>query len=995
MWFAFLFISTEPRESRNSMSASDAATSASQVADPGLPVKAEPSLDPVVAAEGRAIVARDNVPELVRFIQLHKIAPLPGSSLPGITQNVAWRSAVDALEPFSDDGWTFTHFVAANGAVDVLEWYGSLFLLREASVRLGQAAGDNGFTPLHVAVYNSHRSVCAMLARFGVSTEVEDAYDETPASLARLLGGRDDIAVLLGDDVALKQARERADKEREQLEKEARDLEAERLRAEREKVEAAERAAEVAHRKAERRRRGLEMKSAFETQRLELILLWLQARQVAEREVCTELQGTYRSFLMVCSDLLLHALEMAALPPVVELLPVPVVTDKKKGKGKGRPAATTLPSPASAAAAIVSGGVSTSESSSPPAMAAGLGSSATIVGSSSAVDSVTNLGGGGKKSAADTRKLRRQQEKERQDRARQLQVEAEEKQRHDADEKYRLEDQEAMRRATVERDYLVGCGAVVTMDIFNDSVHPGDYAFHPADCNCRGAFCASHSYSWSCCGVSDVLGRGCEAADDTTLPPWHPGRFQYHVDGCTCWRRAKGDGGDVSDEDDDGGGDADEEAGARGDSMEPIAQRGDPTSATESGGPQEHETPRERRGAVVSNTALSRQQRTCNPGGFVWSCCGGLEANSDGCVMRRRRVSCTSSVLLHDLALRSLDPSLVRTLESRDASANPMVEHVVPQASADVVGRVVLVGDSVQHARVLQPSGVRRHGIALPRQGRGSFGVVFDANDPNLLVGFEVTFVRCAKPVNHFNEKSVVGWLLSEDPAVDFRFAQRHREPDVPNAVSTTIGASAVARRSSAAVRGAAMAAVNSLRDQRQRQRSELDVAKSHDFISGQAGGIGWWSHSTAVRGCRGVVAADANTTFGEGDTVTVIADRLNHHIVFCKNRSVIAATVFVPQLRRMTLLPALTIVPGTAVTVAPAFRRTTLSYYDKQFALVCLDDRNRRIFGSAERYLSWFRNKAEIARIQAGLESGSAGPKKPSGGDSDDDEDFRINFDV
>jgi hypothetical protein len=64
-------------------------------------------------------------------------------------------------------------------------------------------------------------------------------------------------------------------------------------------------------------------------------------------------------------------------------------------------------------------------------------------------------------------------------------------------------------------------------------------------------------------------------------------------------------------------------------------------------------------------------------------------------------------------------------------------------------------------------------------------------------------------------------------------------------------------------------------------------------FLSGPFG-IGWWAHSTHIRGLG--VTADANCSYGPGDVVTVALDPRNRALHFFRNRR-LAATIDLPWL--------------------------------------------------------------------------------------------------
>lgn len=529
-----------------------------------------------------------------------------------LTVEGSWDESYVMLT-LNDVGMCIQHFAAANHAMQVAEW-----ILAHPDCNRNATTLDTKWTPAHFAAYNGDETMMSMLRRHECDLDRLDVYDETPCDIAVAVGHQL-IVDMLGDSAAAREAAASAAAAREALLREAREFEMQRqeeLRAqEAERVKKEQAAA----RKRDRVRRAKEIRSVLELERLNLIRKWLLAREAFHRDGLSNMEMMFASQIFVAHDLIRTELDTAALltpavEPTLDEQDVAAASSKKRPKnvpgkkaaGAKTPAVTPAPAspiPAPGAAASpdddeddeefklpVFSGVMTKEKKRELAKA---------------------------KAAIERRKRER-------DVARREAQERHLNECIDAQNGVLAEEQEM--RELLDVDWLMGIARIEQHDVGRDRRHADDFVFHTIDppCACHAPSCTPGECTWVCCG-GRFGAEGCAIVDDTTKPPYHPGRFEHHLEGCECARGE--DPGmkfstasrterktrtlvrlDSDDDDDDDEDDMGMDFGMR------VV----------------HD-------ATAAHTLAGRAGiRFCNPGGQVWSCCGAVQADSEGCMLHKR-----------------------------------------------------------------------------------------------------------------------------------------------------------------------------------------------------------------------------------------------------------------------------------------------------------------------------------------------------------------------
>jgi hypothetical protein len=322
----------------------------------------------------------------------------------------------------------------------------------------------------------------------------------------------------------------------------------------------------------------------------------------------------------------------------------------------------------------------------------------------------------------------------------------------------------------------------------------------------------------------------------------------------------------------------------------------------------------------------------CNPGGTVWSCCGAVDPDSDGCIMWPRFLEADSVLLWPrfqpalDVARATLSANAMKkALKRASASAGattPAVENAL-----NTYCRLEVTGDHdmrVRHALTLAPNSTPTRCTAIGTLYRSAdldAGRLQGPLDGRMVSCFEVQVLECPPPSQSAHERLVVGFALHDSYV----------------AAGATVGGE---------------------------------------------DGVGWWAHSGSVKGLG--VATELKDGYGRGDIICVAVDALNRQLYFFKNRRFVGNCAFRPPAHGR-LVPAVTLIAGCRIGVDETMSRTCVPYVDEYVRGRAEADREQRLHGNAARYRSRIRDKFEIQRR---LEQGNDA-------EDDSDEEARINFDV
>lgn len=160
----------------------------------------------------------------------------------------------------------------------------------------------------------------------------------------------------------------------------------------------------------------------------------------------------------------------------------------------------------------------------------------------------------------------------------------------------------------------------------------------------------------------------------------------------------------------------------------------------------------------------------------------------------------------------------------------------------------------------------------------------------------------------------------------------------------------------------------------RSRRRSVFGVpestrryfAKEDRYISGPFG-IGWWAHTSSIRGLGQQVDVGAENVLSEGDLVLFLVDGVNHALHIFHNRS------FVTSIRidtSVAYVPAVTLVAGCRFDVE-FFGHTSLAYVTKWWEERALSERMLRLTTDTK-HMDARLAAAENAKKQASTRGGN-----------------------
>jgi hypothetical protein len=856
-----------------------------------------------------------------------------------------------ALTAIDETGMGALHFAAANGSFSIVEWCCGLGIDLEVGVP------GSGWTAAHFAAYNGYDRICAMLKHSNANTDKPDNYGDTPCDVATATDHHAVVDVL-GGNAAIREARQRVEEERARLLQEAREFEEERQRQQRLAKEDGERKKAAETRRQERIRRAKELRATLELARLEQIQKWLQSREGFERDLWNNLEWLFASQLLIAGDLIAAEIRCAAIfaqsQESAEMAANAAAADGKAHKPKRRnskmpkakkpeskPAATkaedgrATASPSLASASASANPDPVAATAEPPPGEDLWQTFEHRLADDPELQLPVITGVITKEKKKELAKLRNKIEKikaERRNAYRQA-IDA-----HDekcAAELAALEAEESLMRKLVAVDWLVCMAKIEQADAFNDRRHKGEYVYHSEDprCECGLPSCPLGTCTWSCCGDAQFDTVGCAIVDDRSKPPYHPGAFRFHMDGCTCAQKTKVAVGKARDavktlvslrrnstnllssssfardsSDDDHG---------SGESVN--------TSLALHASDVIDATIRNRRGADDDDGRLEAL-RFCNPGGTVWSCCGALDADSDGCMMWPRYLpvenvlAWPSFELATDFARTRLTATAARKAAKESAAMAGGSAASLDTTLAKYC-RVGVMGDRrmrVDHAlsAPLDTTSTRCTVLGVLSNNHDVPAIRHNGPlDTRLVMCFELQVLRCPKSRSHGDEKMVVGF-------------------------------------------------------------AKADAFIGPGVCIGGDNGIGWWAQSCEIRGLG--YSIPTSEAFDENDVVCLALDHLNGQLYAFKNRRLLACAPFRAPAR---LVPAVTLVAGTRVRCDETMSRTTVAYVDEYISLRAETDLHQRLYGSSERYRSLFRDKFEISA-------------KQNAGESSDDE-GRINFDV
>jgi hypothetical protein len=898
-------------------------------------------------------------------------------------------SAVVAMMPIAADGVNTLHFAAANGVFTVVQLCCDI-----SGIDINCPAPGNGWTPMHFAAYNGHERICATLKYHDADAERVDHYGETACDVAAAADHQAAVDVL-GGNAAAREARRRMEEDRERLIAEARAFQEERERAAQQAKDEEERKRVAEERRKDRIRRAKELRAQLESARLDQIRRWMLSRETVERDVWNNLEYLYASQLLMASDLIAAEIQQAhiAVEPQPAASPVPATPapadstsptggrGKKKAGGKrskraeSSAASGTAQSPARAKSPST---VAVEDSVLVPTRSPTTDTPAGGVISRSWASLEEDLASDPdlqlpvvagvitkeKKKELSRAKLRIDKVKRERRRAHQQAVDAFEATCRGQLEA--VETEETLLRQLLEVDWVLGAARIRQLDAFADRRHKGDYIFHSAEpkCNCGLPSCRIGACTWSCCGERVCDAVGCVVVDDQSKPPYHPGAFTFHMDGCQCSQVAVAVGrtreavrtlvelrqadrglplsGD--DDDDDAGGDGSDRS-SQSDRDEDAAR----ASASFMGGESSSRlaqsavfnssraATRHARQSFDGSSRRRKHTRFCNPGGTVWSCCGAVDPDSEGCVMWTRFLYQRNVLvqprfeLATTYAGRRLPPAQLKKAARKSAQSVGGCTTLL-DASLDKFCRVRIEGDF--QSRV-------EHVIDAPTPNTSTRCTVIGALhsavdiaattavgpiDARRIMCFEVVVLAAPEPESHSAERLVIGFVRD----------------DCYVGPGTTIGG---------------------------------DI------------GVGWWSHSTEIRG----LGCNVNSTepFRANDVVCLALDHLNREFYAFKNRKLVAQGPFTAPCR---LVPAVTLVAGSRVRVDESRQRAMSGCVDEYMDDRHKSDLSRRLYGSAEKFRSIFRDKFELEhRRLAKAERIQQGLVDP---DESEDEGF-IDFDV
>lgn len=931
-----------------------------------------------------------------------------------------------ATYALNDATMAVSHVAAANGAFGVLEWVAAQ---PDGAEDLAARVPSNGWTPCHFAAFNGRETICAFLRSQGVDPDTPDFYGDTPCDVAGA-AGHSHIVDMLGGNAAAREARQKYEDERSRLLQEARAFEEERQRAAKAAKEAEEQKKLAAQRRSERIRQAKKLRAKLEDERLNLIRRWMLSRESMERDTWSTIEWLVASHHMLTIDVVvataraneIHAEQTTPVP--VELpSEEPAVTPKAAGK-KGKPAKKGAGGRKASKSAAAPG--AEPEAVLPPqdtsAAAGGRSPSSFPVGSESPggdtdrfelelandpalqMPVITGIITKEKKKELAKLKLKiERMKRERREARAQAIAEYEEKCRVQLAD---AEAEEALMRDLLQVDWLLGAAKIEQNDVFRDRRHPGDYVYHSTNppCTCGHRSCRRGTCSWTCCGEALVGTVGCAIVDDLSIAPHHPGVFSFHMEGCGCAQAEKvvvggakeivrplvdlrkgplpdaADGSAAGPEaargssDDDSQDDADDDVPAAGgrrrgtddsfrgsvndDDVEGFLlslheEKAARAAAAAGGAPREvqlhdasmsasrllHAGGYTAAGPALTTAAPGAGTATvkyCNPGGTVWSCCGAVEPDSDGCTMQSRFLHadnvllCPCFVPSPEFARRRHTPGAFRRLVKRHAgvsgSEGAAVEATLAKFAAVEVlgGRAMMVQHAVPAPLIATPTRATVMGILHRDADAAASAAAFGPLDSRRILSFEVQILKCPAPsAEEGSERLVVGFA-----------------------------------------------------------RCDAYIGPG-THIGGPTAGIGWWSHSSSVRGLG--YRFDVTEPYAAGDIICVAYDPLNHQLYFFRNRRHVGSMAFRPA---AAIVPAVTLVAGCRIAVDETNTRTAASYVDEYVRERAERDRHRRLHGNAAKYRSRFRDKFELTQRREISKLGGAA-------EDESDDEGRINFDV
>jgi hypothetical protein len=504
-----------------------------------------------------------------------------------------------------------------------------------------------------------------------------------------------------------------------------------------------------------------------------------------------------------------------------------------------------------------------------------------------------------------------------------------------------LEAEEVMMRRLLEVDWTLGVARIEQADVFNDRRHRGNYMFHSDEprCLCGLPSCRLGTCTWTCCGDATCDSVGCGIVDDLSKPPYHPGTYAYHMEGCTCAqakvvvertrdvtrtlvsldkrRRRSSQFSEMG----------------QGDTVDENEQASENATSDDDNNPATFDashsrqrllrmTKHEQRGSHGSHSV-----RFCNPGGTVWSCCGAMDADSDGCMMWPRFLAAPNVMVwprfesAADVAKSFMASAVLRKAVKQSAvlaggNAAALDVALAKYCNVQVLGEL---GMRVEHcmARPAPSTPSRCTVIGTLHRPCDIAAAVHDGPlSQRAILCFEVQVLKCPQPQTHSEESLVIG------------FARQDAYVGPGVSIGSTLG-------------------------------------------------LGWWANSTDIRGLG--VSLTTAETYAENDVVCLALDFLNGQLYAFKNRRLMAHGPFRAP---CALLPAVTLVAGTRIRVDETLTRSSVTYVDEYVTRRAETDLQQRLYGTAERYRSLFRDKFELQAMRS------------VGAESSDDE-GRINFDV
>ena len=781
------------------------------------------------------------------------------------------------------------------------------------NANLDIATPDNGWTALHYAAYNGAERICSLLRHAGASMEIRDQVGDRACDVARLLG-LEKIAEMLGDDSVAKAIKQKEQEELDNMIREARAVEEERARKIVKEEEAKREAEERARRRKERIQRNKEVRVQLERDRLVIVEEHFETREAIERDAIEEREWYTYSFLLVAHDILMIPLRMP--PPItpVQQANVSAISNSpppktKKGKGSKKKRASPKSTPAD------------SKPPKPDSKAANgtapLSPAAVSIGAMSAArrstalssDSFALAGPMTKKKRSELMALRLKQQQELQARLAEQKRLQEEHQLQCEAEQHQLFEVEVKGRQVVLEEWQLATAEALQQDPTLDRRHTGDYTQHTQDCHCNGLGCSPGAFSWTCCGRGDLDALGCEAVDDNMRPPRHPGRYTYHLPDCSC--------GDAA--------------------------------------------------------ALEGRVPCCNPGGFVWSCCGSQQADSEGCVLHKRFLYGSNGLLEQhfvtsqsaSLRLHKDATACTHSLEYSEHSDNAMTRETV-------YGDTPLVSKSV--------------------------------------VCYEVVIGECPLPRKGIGERMVIGIVVRDPDQADIPLLQHQKDEEEHRQQVTEFLQNRMRARTASGVGTASAVAGGTKKPKKEKQklpRPSCSIAASDpkltpgevqslsDRMRGEfvscAFGIGWWSRSTQIRGMGHSVEADE--PYGPRDIIGVVVDDENKMLTFYRNRNPVAS---LPIDTSLTYVPAITLIAGCSVYIDTDFKRSSLAYVDAYMKEKSLADRRFRLanFGlGRQKNMEYAAMFLQLKRKRSFRGGGASGVL--SGAQDDEEDDGRIRFDV